>query len=70
MRYKLGSTSPLVDESTFIAPGAHVIGNVELKVGSSVWFNAVIRGDMDKITVGKIRISKMAAYYTPMQVFL
>ncbi|MDP6880336.1 MAG: gamma carbonic anhydrase family protein, partial [Alteromonas macleodii] len=51
MRYKLGSTSPLVDESTFIAPGAHVIGNVELKVGSSVWFNAVIRGDMDKITV-------------------
>lgn len=53
MRYKLGSTSPLVDESTFIAPGAHVIGNVELKVGSSVWFNAVIRGDMDKITVGE-----------------
>ena len=53
MRYKLGSTSPLVDESTFIAPGAHIIGNVELKVGSSVWFNAVIRGDMDKITVGE-----------------
>ena len=53
MRYKLGSTSPLVHDSVFIAPGAHVIGNAELKEGASVWFNAVIRGDMDKISVGE-----------------
>ena len=53
MRYKLGTTSPQVHDNTFIAPGAHVIGNVELKAGASVWFNAVIRGDMDKITVGE-----------------
>lgn len=53
MRYKLGSTSPQVHDSVFIAPGAHVIGNTELKAGSSVWFNAVIRGDMDKITIGE-----------------
>ncbi|GFD70719.1 gamma carbonic anhydrase family protein [Alteromonas gracilis] len=52
MRYKLGSASPQVDDSVFIAPGAHVIGNTELKEGASVWFNAVIRGDMDKITIG------------------
>ncbi|AXT40337.1 gamma carbonic anhydrase family protein [Alteromonas sp. BL110] len=53
MRYKLGSISPQVHDSAFIAPGAHVIGNTELKEGTSVWFNAVIRGDMDKITVGE-----------------
>lgn len=53
MRYKLGSTSPQVHDSAFIAPGAHIIGNAELKEGASVWFNAVIRGDMDKITLGK-----------------
>ncbi len=53
MRYKLGSISPDIHESAFIAPGAHVIGNTELKAGSSVWFNAVLRGDMDKITIGK-----------------
>lgn len=53
MRYKLGSTSPVVHNSAFIASGAHVIGNTELKAGSSVWFNAVIRGDMDRITIGE-----------------
>lgn len=53
MRYKLGSTSPHVHDSAFIAPGAHIIGNAELKEGASVWFNAVIRGDMDKITLGE-----------------
>ncbi|WP_334020654.1 gamma carbonic anhydrase family protein [Alteromonas sp. S015] len=53
MRYKLGPTLPQVHDDTFIAPGAHVIGNVELKAGTSVWFNAVIRGDMDKIIVGE-----------------
>ena len=53
MRYKLGSETPDVHKSVFIAPGAHVIGNVELKKGASVWFNSVIRGDMDKITVGE-----------------
>jgi len=53
MRYKLHSYTPDVHDSVFIAPGAHVIGNAELKAGASVWFNAVIRGDMDKITVGE-----------------
>jgi carbonic anhydrase/acetyltransferase-like protein (isoleucine patch superfamily) len=53
MHYSLGELTPTVDESAYIAPGAHVIGNVNLQQGSSVWFNAVIRGDMDTITVGK-----------------
>ena len=53
MIYKLESQIPQMADNTYVAPGAHVIGNVELKEGSSVWFNAVLRGDMDKITVGE-----------------
>ena len=53
MIYALGDLKVSRHESVFVAPGAHVIGNVELQENSSVWFNAVVRGDCDKITVGK-----------------
>ena len=53
MIYELGQLKPQTASDAFVAPGAHVIGNVELKAQSSVWFNAVIRGDMDKITIGE-----------------
>lgn len=36
----------------FIAPGATVIGDVELGENVSVWFGAVLRGDSDKISIG------------------
>ncbi len=36
----------------FVAPGAHVIGKVRMGEDSSVWFNAVIRGDTDLIDIG------------------
>jgi len=44
---------PQCHESVFIAPGAQVMGDVEIGEGSSVWYNAVLRGDINKITVGK-----------------
>lgn len=44
---------PVIDESVFIAPGAQVVGNVVLKENVSIWHNAVLRGDVDKIIVGK-----------------
>lgn len=53
MKHKLNGALPQVHSSTYIAPGAHVIGNVELQEDTSVWFNAVLRGDNDKITIGK-----------------
>ncbi len=40
-------------EGVFIAPGARVIGMVEIKDQASIWFNAVLRGDTDKITIGQ-----------------
>lgn len=39
-------------ENVFIAPGAVAIGQVKLGHQSSVWFNAVLRGDTDLISVG------------------
>ncbi len=43
---------PSLAVDVFIAPGAHVIGRVTIGTGSSVWFNAVIRGDMAEIIIG------------------
>ena len=41
------------DKSVFIAEGAKVLGNVTIKENSSVWFNAVIRGDSNSIYIGE-----------------
>jgi carbonic anhydrase/acetyltransferase-like protein (isoleucine patch superfamily) len=40
-------------ESAFIASGAIVLGDVTIGEHSSVWFNAVIRGDTERIVIGK-----------------
>ena len=50
--YQLNNQLPTIADSAWIAPGAHVIGNVTLKEQSSVWFNAVIRADNEPIIVG------------------
>ena len=42
----------LVDPSVFLAEGAVVRGDVTIEEGSSVWFNAVIRGDTTEIRIG------------------
>ena len=41
-----------VSDSSFVANSAEVIGDVEIGEFSSVWFNAVIRGDRSKIKIG------------------
>jgi carbonic anhydrase/acetyltransferase-like protein (isoleucine patch superfamily) len=41
-----------VHPTAFIAPGAVVLGDVTLEENSSVWFNAVIRGDSEAIRIG------------------
>ncbi len=42
----------LVAPSAFIAPGAVVLGDVTIGAEASVWYNAVLRGDTEKIVVG------------------
>lgn len=45
--------TPKVDDSVFIAPGAYLIGDVSIGKESTVWFNAVLRGDEGPITIGE-----------------
>jgi len=44
---------PLIHDSCWLAENATVIGDVHLAEGCSVWFNAVIRGDVNSIRLGK-----------------
>lgn len=44
--------APDISQATFIAPNATVIGRVELGIGASVWYGAVIRGDVDVVRIG------------------
>jgi carbonic anhydrase/acetyltransferase-like protein (isoleucine patch superfamily) len=54
MKYALGDTRVQTDgDEYWIAPNAIVIGNVILKKNASVWWNCVIRGDNDPITIGE-----------------
>jgi carbonic anhydrase/acetyltransferase-like protein (isoleucine patch superfamily) len=44
--------SPLWGENCFIAPNATIVGDVSMGNSCSVWFNAVIRGDVNSIVIG------------------
>ncbi|MEU0333614.1 gamma carbonic anhydrase family protein [Streptomyces sp. NPDC006193] len=48
----IGGKEPRIDPETFVAPTASVIGDVTLHAGASVWYGAVVRGDVERITVG------------------
>lgn len=39
-------------QNVLIAPGAHVIGDVRLGENTGIWYNAVVRGDTNSITIG------------------
>ena len=45
--------TPQIDESAFIADGAKVIGDVIMNRESSVWYNTVVRADINQIIVGE-----------------
>ncbi len=53
MIYSLGSRKVVTRGDTWVADNATVIGSVILEDRSSVWFNTVIRGDNDVITIGE-----------------
>jgi carbonic anhydrase/acetyltransferase-like protein (isoleucine patch superfamily) len=50
--YSVAGKTPKLSASSWIAPTATVIGNVMLGENSSVWWNAVIRGDTEHIVIG------------------
>jgi carbonic anhydrase/acetyltransferase-like protein (isoleucine patch superfamily) len=52
MIHAIGSRTPEIDPTAWIAPNATVIGSVRILAEASVWFGAVIRGDNDRIRIG------------------
>jgi carbonic anhydrase/acetyltransferase-like protein (isoleucine patch superfamily) len=44
---------PTIADDVFIAPGAMIIGDVTIHEGASIWYNAVIRGDVGPIVIGR-----------------
>jgi carbonic anhydrase/acetyltransferase-like protein (isoleucine patch superfamily) len=47
-----GGKSPQLGQGVFLADGAQVVGDVEIGDHSSIWFNSVVRGDVEKIRIG------------------
>jgi carbonic anhydrase/acetyltransferase-like protein (isoleucine patch superfamily) len=50
--YALGDVEPRIDPEAYVHPDATVIGNVTLGAGTTVWPQAVLRGDYGEIVVG------------------
>jgi carbonic anhydrase/acetyltransferase-like protein (isoleucine patch superfamily) len=51
--YEFDGKAPRIGKNVYIAPNATVIGDVEIGDDSSIWFSAVVRGDMYPIRIGK-----------------
>ena len=65
MLHEYRGKRPVIGKSCFIAPSADIIGDVELAEGSSVWFHATIRGDLDRISIGsKVSIQDNCVVHT------
>jgi gamma-carbonic anhydrase len=47
-----GGKTPLVADSAFVASGTQIIGDVEIGEQSSIWYNCVLRGDVNRIRIG------------------
>ena len=47
-----GGKTPIVDPAAFVAPGARLIGDIEIGPEASIWYNCVLRGDINAIRIG------------------
>jgi carbonic anhydrase/acetyltransferase-like protein (isoleucine patch superfamily) len=53
MIYQVDGRKPRVAADSYVAPGAVIIGDVDLGPQTSVWFAAVLRGDVERITLSR-----------------
>jgi carbonic anhydrase/acetyltransferase-like protein (isoleucine patch superfamily) len=51
--YQLGDLTPRIAPSAWVADSAEVIGQVELADEASVWYGVIVRGDNDRISIGR-----------------
>ncbi len=57
--------TPIIGENTFLADNATVIGDTTIGRDCSIWFGAVVRGDVNKITIGdRVNIQDGAVIHT------
>ena len=47
-----GGKTPAIDASAFVAPGCRLIGDIEIGPEASIWYNCVLRGDVNRIRIG------------------
>lgn len=52
MIYKFNNITPKISESAMIAPSAEIIGDVVIGENTSIWFQTLIRGDVNYIRIG------------------
>ena len=52
MLLKYKRINPKISNDAFIAPGTYIIGDVKIGPKSNIWFNVVMRGDVEKIKIG------------------
>jgi len=50
--YRHGEAEPRISEKAYIFPGCHIIGRVSIEAGVNIWYNCVIRGDINSISIG------------------
>jgi len=48
----INGKAPQIHSSAFIAPGCRIIGDVEIGPDTSIWYNCVIRADVNRIVIG------------------
>ena len=48
----LHGNTPKIHPSAFVAPGCRLIGDVEIGEGASIWYNCVLRADVNAIRIG------------------
>ena len=53
MSYDFEEHTPKIDTDSWVAGNATIIGKVELKKNSNIWFNSTLRGDEEPIVVGE-----------------
>jgi carbonic anhydrase/acetyltransferase-like protein (isoleucine patch superfamily) len=47
-----GGKTPRLADGVWVAEGAVIVGDVEIGPGSSIWFGAVVRGDVNRVRIG------------------
>ena len=48
-----GGKTPVIEKGAFVAENATLIGDVVVRKGASIWFGAVLRGDINRIEIGE-----------------